>query len=176
MKPRFWWFFILLNFIFSTTLLGFSNKNSFQEENLLKKWFEEESFFISLENYKEKSLERKNFNLLGTIKIKEKLYKSENSKIKVRVIWGEELISGWENLLYRVLKVPKHALKEIKVKDVLGYLYKKSENKHSIIFPIFKDSRRAFLICFDFNQLSLNESLSILERFPVEKFFLGSGS
>lgn len=171
----------IVSFVFILVIFSFPFSEFFCEtcfsESLLKKWFDDESFFVSLENYQEIPIEIKKINyFLGRVQIKEKLYKNLLSQIKVRIIWGEELIGGWEELLLRFLKVSKKSLKQVKIKDISGYLYEKSEKKYSLVFPIVKDLHQAFLICFDFNRISLEEGLSLLEKFPLEKFNLTSGS
>lgn len=131
------------------------------------------NLLIEVPSFSSTQIKEHTFFLAGKIFIKEKIYKtSSNRKIKVRVFLGEKLPLGWKNIVFNFLEISENQLKDDIINGVRVKLFEKEE-KRAIVFPIFEEKDKAFLIIFSSHEFSLKDLKTFCQMFPFNEF-LGS--
>lgn len=124
---------------------------------------------IDVPPYSATNIKEHTFSLAGKILIKERIYKTSDKKVRVRIFWGEELPPKWKNLVFNLLGISENHLKEISLNGVKAKLFEKEEKK-AIIFPVLEDDTRAFLIVFSSRTFSLENLKEFCQRFRIKEF------
>lgn len=124
---------------------------------------------IEIPPYSATNIKEHTLSLAGKIFIKERIYKTFDKKVKVRIFWGEELPPKWKNLVFNLLGISENDLKEINLNGVRAKLFEKDEKK-AIVFPVLEDNTQAFLIVFSSRISGLENLKEFCQKFRIKEF------
>ncbi len=128
-------------------------------------------FFINLEGFSAKPVKKESITFLGNILIEKRIYKNSNSKFKVSLYRGKNLINNWKFLLFSLSGFSEESLKDLEIEGFKAKLYEK-ENYKAVIFPLLESENTGLIIIFSTETLTLEELINLIKKFPIQKFCL----
>ena len=165
----------LLLFLLIFNKASYSLENSTNNCKTINFDLESNEFFVELEGFSAKPIKKEFTTFLGNIVIEKRIYKNSNSKFKVSLYRGKNLINNWKFLLFSLSGFSEESLKDLEIEGFKAKLYEK-ENYKAVILPLLESKNMGLVIIFSSETLTLEEMIDLIKKFPIQKFYLSSCS